>query len=108
MHLDGMLARFGRTLGSADPTWQQLVLIFLGESDMWALVKIPWCIFLGSPICSNLWALFVSDTFQLLIFCAFFLVFTCVFSLLQMWVPANDNSPKLVEMISHKPNIYVW
>ena len=57
-----MLARFGRTLGSADPSGQQLVLIFLGESDMWALVKIPWCICLGSPIFSDLWALFVSDT----------------------------------------------
>ena len=105
VHLDGMLARFGRTLGSADPTWQQLILFFLGESDMWALDKILWCICLGSPICSDLWVLFVSDTSQFLIFCAFFLVFTCVFSLLQMWVPAKDKSPKLVEKISHKPYI---
>ena len=36
-----------------------------------------------------------------------FLVFTCVFSLFQMWVPADDNSSKLEEMISHKPYIYV-
>ena len=72
---------------------------------MWALVKIPWCICLGSPVYSDLWALFVSDMFQLLIFCAFFLMFTRVFPLLQMWVPADDNSPKLVEMISYKPYI---
>ena len=97
-----MLARFGRTLGSAVPTWQQLILIFLGESDLWALVKIPWCIYLGSPVCSDLWALLVTDTSQC---CAFSLVFTRVFSLLQMWVPADDNSPKLMEMISHKPYI---
>ena len=97
-----MLARFGQTLGSADPTWQQLVPIFLGEFDMWALVMISWCICLGSPVCSDMWALLVSDTSQC---CAFFLVFTRVFSLLQMWVPADDNSPKLMEMISHKPYI---
>ena len=97
-----MLARFGRTLGSADPTWQQLVLIFLGESDLWALVKIPLCICLGSPVCSDMWVLLVSEMSQC---CAFFLVFTRVFSLLQMWVPVDDNSPKVVEMISHKPYI---
>ena len=69
---------------------------------MWAHVKIPWCICLGSPVCYDMWALLVSDTSQC---CVFFLVFTRVFSLLQMWVPADDNSPKLVEMISHKPFI---
>ena len=42
------------------------------------------------------------------IFCSFFLVFTCVFPLLQMWVPADDNSPKLMKMVSCKPYIYVW
>ena len=84
-----------------------LVLIFLGESDLWAHVKIPWCICLGSPIFSDMWALLVSDMFQCGSFVHFNLVFNCVFPLLQMWVPADDNSPKLMEMVSCKPYIYV-
>ena len=62
VHLDGRPARFGRPRGSAGPTWPPLVLILLGEYDLWAHVKIPWCICLGSPICSNMWTLLVSDT----------------------------------------------
>ena len=49
MYLDGRLVRFGRPRGSAGPTWPPLVLILLGESYLWAHVKIPWCICLGSP-----------------------------------------------------------
>ena len=64
VHLDGRPAKFRRPRGSAGPTWSPLVLIFLGESDLWAHVKISWCICLGSPICSDMWALLVSDTFQ--------------------------------------------
>ena len=82
-----MLARFVRPLGSADPTWQQLVLILPGESDMWAF---SWRCDTG---CDLLW---------------FYCIFTCVFLVLQMWVPADDNSPKLVELISHKPYNYIW
>lgn len=52
------------TQGSACPTWPPLVLIFLGESDVWAHVKIPWCICLVSPVFSDMWALLVSDTSQ--------------------------------------------
>ena len=46
--------------------------------------------------------LFVSET-HVAIFCAFLvrsLVFSFVFNL---WVPADHNSPKLVEPISNKP-----
>ena len=64
VHLDGRPARFGRPRGSAGPTWSPLVLIFLRESDLWAHVKILWCICLGSPVCSYMWALLVSDMFQ--------------------------------------------
>ena len=64
MHLDGRPARFGRPRGSAGPTWTPLVLILLGEYDLWAHVKIPWCICLGSPVFSDMWALLLSDTFQ--------------------------------------------
>ena len=63
MHLDGRLARFGRPTGAAGPTWSPLILIFRGESDMWAHVKISWCFFLGSPVFSDMWTLLVSDTF---------------------------------------------
>ena len=60
MHLDGSQARFGRTLGSADPTWQALVLILLWQADRWALVSFLVCIMRGALVCSARWALFVS------------------------------------------------
>ena len=54
------------------------------------------CILLGAPILSGLGALLLSETqVQDILFISS--VFTCVFLVLQMWVPANDNSPKLVE-----------
>ena len=95
----------GISPASADPRWPSPGCIFLVDADMWALILSIVCICLGAPICFDLWALFVSDTSQC---CAFFLVFTRVFSFLQMWVPVDDNSPKLVEMISCKHYIYVW
>ena len=96
---------FGRPLGSAGPTWSPLVLIFLGESDLWAHVKIPWCICLGSPACSDMWALLVSDTFQ----CGSFVHFSScllVFSLfyrcgcLQMTIHQNSWKWLIVSPIS--------
>ena len=49
VHLDGILARFGRTLGSADPTWQALVLILLWQADMWALISFLVCLCVAHP-----------------------------------------------------------
>ena len=42
------------------------------------------------------------------VFCVFLLRLVLVFSLFRIWVPANQESPKLVEMVSNKPYSYVW
>ena len=60
MHLDGRPARFGRPRGSAGPTWPPLVLIFLWQADMRALMSFIVCIRRGAPVCSARWALLVS------------------------------------------------
>ena len=60
MHLDGSQARFGRLVGSADPTLAPLVLIFFWQADVWAMMSFLVCIMRGAPICSAKWALFVS------------------------------------------------
>jgi hypothetical protein len=70
------------------------------------LVGGPWSYLLGvcrlvMLVWSVKWALLVSET-QEGIFCAF-LLHSLVFSLVfQLWVPANHNSPKLVEPIRIK------
>ena len=69
------------------------MLMFMQEltAQIWYLRAV------NSPPC--MWHIWVA------VFCGFYRVFSCVFPTLQMWVPADDNSPKLVEMISHKPYI---
>ena len=84
------------TRGSAEPKWRFPGPAFFWTTDRWALVLILGCILLGTPISSGLWALLLSETQVQDIMCISY-VFTCVFLILQMWVPANDNSPKLVE-----------
>ena len=77
------------------PAWLYLPWL----ADRWALVLSLGCILLGTPVTSGLWALFVGET-QAAIFCAFLvrsLVFSFVF---HQWVPADHNSPKLMELIS--------
>ena len=69
VHLDGNQARFGRPhlaasrpdllLGSADPTWQPLGLIFCWIVYSLILILILWCILCGCPV-FDMWALFVS------------------------------------------------
>ena len=101
-HLDGSPSGFGRPKGLAGPRLHPPRPIFLWLADRWALVLSLGCILLGTPVSSGLWALFVGET-QAAIFCAFLvrlLVFSFVFNL---WVPADHNSPKLVEPISNKP-----
>ena len=56
---------------------------------------------------SGLWALFVGMT-QCRIFCAFVLRLSSVLALFRVWVPAIQESPKLVEMVSIKPYNYFW
>ena len=90
------------TRGSDDPgDWPSpngapLGLPSSGQLIGGALVLILGCILLGTPILSGLGALLLSETQVQDIMCISS-VFTCVFLVLQMWVPANDNSPKLVE-----------
>ena len=63
----------------------------------WALTLSLGCILLGTPVSYGLWALFVSVT-QDWIICAF-LLHSLVFSLaFRLWVPADHDSPKLVEL----------
>ena len=58
-------------------------------------------------ICSVNWALFVSVT-QDWIFCAFVLRLLLISSLFHVWVPVNQESPKLVEMVRNKSYDYFW
>ena len=84
------------TRGSAEPKWCSPGPAFPWSTDRWALVLILGCILLGTPISSGLWALLLSETQVQDILCISS-VFTCVLLVLQMWVPANDNSLKLME-----------
>ena len=61
----------------------------------------------GWSVWSGLWAFFVGMT-QCWIFCASVLRLLSVFALFRVWVPANQESPKLVEMVSIKPYSYFW
>ena len=61
---------------------------------------------LRSSVCSVLWALFVSVT-QDWIFCAFVLRLLLISFLFHVWVPAIQESPKLVEMVRNEPYSYV-
>ena len=56
---------------------------------------------------SGLWALFVG-IMQCRIFYASVLHLSSVLALFRVWVPAIQESPKLVEMIRNKPDNYFW
>ena len=60
-----------------------------------------------TSVCSDEWALLVSVT-QDEVFRVFILRLVLVFSLFRVWVPANQESPKLVELIRIKPYNYFW
>ena len=53
------------------------------------------------------WAHLVSVTHDE-VFGVFLLHLVLVFSLFRVWVPANQESPKLVELIRIKPYNYFW
>ena len=67
--------------------------------------------YVGAGLCTSIfsvkWALLVSVT-QDEIFCVFLLRLVLVFSLFRVWVPANQESPKLVELVSFMPYNYIW
>ena len=59
VHLDRIVARFGRPLRSVDPTCQPFDLILCWLPDTWILVLILLCMFCGAPVCFARWALLV-------------------------------------------------
>jgi len=104
LHLDGSLSRVGRLRGSTGPRWSSPRPTFLWLADRWVLVLYLLCLCLGVPVSSARWALFVSEM-QNRIFCVFLLCLLVFSRVFHMWVPANDNSPKLVEPVRIKPYI---
>ena len=100
-HLDWCQSRFG---------WPHLVgfghRLWPGDWHVGPLLctSVPG---LCMSVCSINWALFVSVTHDW-IFCAFVSRLLCVFVLFRVWVPAIQDSPKLMEMVSNRPYNYIW
>ena len=106
-HLDWIQSRFGRPLGSANPLASPLATAFAWVTDRWVLFSGACVPGLCTSVCSDKWALLVSVT-QDEVFCLFMLRLVLVFSLFHVWVLANQESPKLVELIRIKPYNYFW
>ena len=108
LHLDWCQSRFGRTRGSAGPLAPLLATVFGRETDMWVLFPGMYGPRSCTSVCCDEWALLVS-VMQDEVFCVFMLRLVLVFSLFRVWVPANQESPKLVELIRIKPyNYFLW
>jgi hypothetical protein len=92
----------GRPRGLASSQVPPLALPFVLDTARWAPIlcmSVPGlCMSVFSVKC----ALLVNVT-QDWIFYASVLRLVYVFILFHIWVPANHNSPKLVELISYKP-----
>ena len=65
---------------------------------------VPW---LCRSVFSVKWAHLVS-VMEDKVFCVFLLRLVLLFSLFRVWVHANQESPKLVELIRIKSYNYVW
>ena len=92
----------GRPCGSAGPWASPLTPPFILDTAKWApnlCMSVPG---LCSSVFSVKWAHFEGETRDG-IFCVFFSAFTCVFIIFHQWVPADHNSPKLVELVRIKP-----
>ena len=94
-------------VGSADPLWPPLATAFVWVSVWWVLMSDRSVPRLDWSVWSSLWALFIDMT-QCRIFYAFVLRLSSVLVLFRVWVPAIQESPKLVEMVSIKPYNYYW
>ena len=92
---------------SADPPWPPLATSFVWLSVWWVLMSDRSVPGLDWLFWSGLWVLFVGMT-QCRIFCASVLRLSSVLALFRVWVPAIQDSPKLVEMVSNKPYNYIW
>ena len=98
---------FGRPCGSADSRVPSLAPPFVLDTARWAPILCTSVTGLCTAVFSFKWALLVSVT-QDEVFCVFLLRLVLVFSLFCVWAPANQESPKLVELIRIKSNNYVW
>ena len=94
-------------VGSAEPCWPPLATTFCWVSAWWVLMSDRSVPGLDWSVWSSLWALFVGMT-QCQIFCASMLRLSSVLALFRVWVPAIQESPKLVEMVSIKRYNYFW
>ena len=92
----------GRPCGLASPQVPPLVPPFILDTAWWAPILCMSVPGLCTLVFSIKWAHFVGETRDG-IFCVFFSVFTCVFLIFHQWVPADHNSPKLVELVRIKP-----
>ena len=87
----------GLNRGSAEPLLSPFRSIFVRHTPCALLMGIARCILRGMPVCSGLWGLLVSETQDWIIYA--FLLHSLVFSFVfQLRVPADHNSPKLVEL----------
>ena len=92
----------GQPCGSAGPRVPPLVPSFILDTAWWAPIlcmSVPgFCTSVFSLKCAHL----VSVTLDA-IFCALLLCLVFVFFLFHLWVPANQDSPKLMELVRIKP-----
>ena len=97
----------GRPQGSATPQVPPLAPPFVLDTARWAPILCTSVLGLYTLAFSVKWAHLVSVT-QDEVFCVFLLCLVLVFSLFHVWVPTNQESPKLVELIRIKSYNYVW
>ena len=107
MHLDGCTSRFGQTWGSTGPTLLILAPPFILDTARWAPILCMSVPGLCTSVFSVKWALLVS-VMQDWIFYASVLILVYVFILFHVWVLANHNSLKLMELVRVKSYNYVW
>jgi len=95
----------GASLGSAGPTWPPLATAFGRVTDRWVLFFDICGPGSCTSVCSDEWAFAHLHDW---IFCAFALRLVYIFVLFHTWVFANQESPKLVELVRIKSYYYVW
>ena len=93
-------------VGSADPLWPPLATAFV-----WVSVWLAWCQMVGDGawLVSLVWF----EGLHCMYYAGWDRLRLClhirrIFFLFQIWVPAIQESPKLVEMIRNKPYNYFW
>ena len=97
----------GRPLGLAGRQVPPLASPFVLDTARWAPILCMSVLGLYTSVFSVKWAHLVSVTHDE-VFCVFLLCLVLVFSLFRIWVPANQESQKLVELIRIKSYNYVW